>query len=337
MGQIRINWIDWAKFLGIALVVFGHTEFDESNMFIRKFIYSFHMPLFFFISGFLFKLKEDNFREYLKNSFVSLMIPYLFFFILSIIFNPYFAYITFTKDLMGVFLSFICGSGGEPLSVATWFLASLFLVRVFAYFLIKYKVNIYVSILILALSSIIAYYSPSGRLFVGTFSSFMALPIFMLGHFSKDRQVLNRDLSVTKSFIMAVLSLCLLLLINSVQGEIGVDMSNRNFGNYPYLFYVEALSGIYMIIGISMVLAHFIKNTPFFIKTISTGTIVILGLNLPILWIPRTILRRILHIESGVDGSLVANIFLFFAVFIILYYPIIWMQKRIPFLIGNRK
>ena len=57
-----IVWLDYARTLGIFLVIFGHClqTFPEwkINGILRglwDYIYLFHMPLFFIISGFLFK------------------------------------------------------------------------------------------------------------------------------------------------------------------------------------------------------------------------------------------------------------------------------------------
>lgn len=58
----EIVWLDYARFLGIFLVVLGHSlqripDWDIIEV-IRKsyaYIYLFHMPLFFVISGYLFK------------------------------------------------------------------------------------------------------------------------------------------------------------------------------------------------------------------------------------------------------------------------------------------
>ena len=50
----RLNWIDWAKALAIIFVVYGHTPAEKGD-FLHNYITSFHMPLFFFISGFLTK------------------------------------------------------------------------------------------------------------------------------------------------------------------------------------------------------------------------------------------------------------------------------------------
>lgn len=43
--SFRYNWIDYAKGVGIFLMVFGHSGFPTP---IQKMIWSFHMPLFFF-------------------------------------------------------------------------------------------------------------------------------------------------------------------------------------------------------------------------------------------------------------------------------------------------
>lgn len=52
----RIEWIDTAKGIGIILVLLGHADFEPFS----KIIYMFHIPLFFFISGFLFHFNEDD-------------------------------------------------------------------------------------------------------------------------------------------------------------------------------------------------------------------------------------------------------------------------------------
>lgn len=60
----RQEWVDYAKAIGIILVVYGHVApgifnaglivNEELYLLVQKFIYSFHMPLFFFLSGLFF-------------------------------------------------------------------------------------------------------------------------------------------------------------------------------------------------------------------------------------------------------------------------------------------
>lgn len=71
----RIEWIDSLKGFAIILVVLGHNTGGENGAY--RFLYTFHMPLFFLISGFLFSMKPP--LEYLRRSFRHLMVPYLAF------------------------------------------------------------------------------------------------------------------------------------------------------------------------------------------------------------------------------------------------------------------
>ena len=88
----RMAWIDIAKGIAIILVVFGHviTNGQSSDLLhlpvwtiIHNTIYSFHMPLFFFISGYLQKhcKREDNkmIAKALFRKEICLLIPYALF------------------------------------------------------------------------------------------------------------------------------------------------------------------------------------------------------------------------------------------------------------------
>lgn len=62
-----IVWLDYARTMGIFLVIFGHClqsfpewQINEKLQGIYDYIYLFHMPLFFIISGFLFKRETIN-------------------------------------------------------------------------------------------------------------------------------------------------------------------------------------------------------------------------------------------------------------------------------------
>lgn len=71
---------------GILLVVLGHSGFEEPSVMstfagLRRWIYSFHMPLFFFISGYLFAYTTPVFSQLdtgklLTKKVRRLLIPY---------------------------------------------------------------------------------------------------------------------------------------------------------------------------------------------------------------------------------------------------------------------
>ena len=84
----RIEWVDIAKGIAIILVVIGHvgssygSEGLYKNSFLlnftNRFVYSFHMAAFMFISGFLFKNKGDK-KQQIKAILISYGVPYIFF------------------------------------------------------------------------------------------------------------------------------------------------------------------------------------------------------------------------------------------------------------------
>ena len=78
----RIVEFDIAKGIGIILVVIGHQNIPHS---VTNWIFSFHMPLFFILSGFFFSSKK-KFYEIFKRRVKSLIIPYVFFYALNFVF-----------------------------------------------------------------------------------------------------------------------------------------------------------------------------------------------------------------------------------------------------------
>lgn len=70
----RENWIDWAKALGILLVVMGHSVYASKD--VTSFIFVIHMPLFFFVSGYLFKTSRSWYEISISNV-KTLLIPYI--------------------------------------------------------------------------------------------------------------------------------------------------------------------------------------------------------------------------------------------------------------------
>ncbi|MEC5044856.1 acyltransferase family protein, partial [Klebsiella pneumoniae] len=85
----RNEWVDYAKGFGIVLVVYGHISRGLYNSgiisdtkwfhFIDSLIYSFHMPLFFFLSG-LFLMKSFQGRGlsyFIFNKVDTILYPYL--------------------------------------------------------------------------------------------------------------------------------------------------------------------------------------------------------------------------------------------------------------------
>lgn len=117
----RIVWMDWAKAIGIFLVVLGHMRVLHG----KPLIYMFHMTYFFILSGFLFKRK--SFKKEFSRSVNSLLIPYLCFNTLLLLV----AFVVGDFEWNMIQKNFLCNyvfpvRYFSPL----WFLVSLFIMRI---------------------------------------------------------------------------------------------------------------------------------------------------------------------------------------------------------------
>lgn len=75
-GGSRIVYIDVAKAIGIMLMVLGHIHFDV--YYFDRMVYAFHMPLFFIVSGILYR-RPESILGYIGKKAKTLMIPYAIF------------------------------------------------------------------------------------------------------------------------------------------------------------------------------------------------------------------------------------------------------------------
>ncbi len=127
----RIEFIDIAKGLAMFLVVWGHTasnaEMQSQDCYlITKILYSFHMPLFFFLSGLSISPKPLNsfsqWRSFLKKAVLTMAFPYL---VWSLI------YCDFTyQNLSWVFYASWYALGKVASLTSMWFLSCLFVSKV---------------------------------------------------------------------------------------------------------------------------------------------------------------------------------------------------------------
>lgn len=85
----RMDWVDYAKAIGIILVVYGHVARGVFNaniemseplyLLVDSIIYSFHMPLFFFLSGLFFyqSFSKSGAKELTFKKIDTIVYPYL--------------------------------------------------------------------------------------------------------------------------------------------------------------------------------------------------------------------------------------------------------------------
>ena len=77
----RLDYLDVAKGIGILLVILGHCQLGRIGE-MHSLIYSFHMPLFFFVSGVCFSNKYD-FTSLAVKRFKQMILPTIYFSVIS--------------------------------------------------------------------------------------------------------------------------------------------------------------------------------------------------------------------------------------------------------------
>lgn len=139
----RIEFISWLQFVGVFLVIMGHSmnsiAVPEIFTMLKAWFYTFHMPLFFFTSAFLFSHKEGvkgrGYKNVLIERAIRLLIPYIIwnivFVVPKIIMAPY---INDQVDLSIEYFIKIFLSPRDQILGHTWFLFALFEMFIFTAF-----------------------------------------------------------------------------------------------------------------------------------------------------------------------------------------------------------
>lgn len=156
----REKWLDMGKGMAILAVVFGHLSSLNSHNNLYLWVYSFHLPVFWIISGILLSMKNyENvpMTEIIKNKFKAIMYPYVVFSIIIIAYNYVGLLLKITsKYKFGIIVENSLSLRGMN---CLWFLPVLFVSEVIFILLIKHKQKVLLwGIFFAVLGTIIAVY-----------------------------------------------------------------------------------------------------------------------------------------------------------------------------------
>lgn len=323
----RENWIDWAKAFGILFVVMGHSSYAYED--VGKMIFMIHMPLFFFISGYLFKTNK-NYKELSLNSWKSLCIPYL-------LYNLIFAIFTICTRMMKLIIggnvdwtfSFINPLWHTLLGVAngifdgpTWFLLALVWCKYLTHALHTSK-SIYTKIGVLGLwGALFTVRILSGIQFVFAIDcALVGFIWFEAGHLIKLN--VNRFTIPYWSWLLFVpvgFFVCYWLLQTNGQCNYIIADFKGPFG------LIATGMGLIGFFGLCKLFGRMNSKV---ILNISKASIVIMCLHMLI----QGTIASITHYQGGMLTTLVGDIVIVLALTAI--YPLI--QKYIPAFTGGRK
>jgi fucose 4-O-acetylase-like acetyltransferase len=325
----RINWIDLVKGFGIVLVIYAH-----NFPYLETYIYGFHMPLFFFISG-LFHPKELS-LTIVKKRAKQILIPYfiwsfllfLFWFFIGRKFGDSNSLnLSAFKNFIGIFYA---QGGVEYMNwgIPMWFLPAIFLNLIIFGFVKKIKRNSYQILCVVVLISF-GFLIPK----IFEINLIWSLDVSMVSLFFYVSAFYLKDFffKMKNQYELTILFVLLLAhVFCSIYCSQKIDMYRSDYGN-EFLFLLTAS------IGISFWVLFFKKIKKMrFLGFLGKNTIPILALHLRALTIIKLFLLLFWSSKSFAFNE-VEKLFLVVLQLIILYPIIIFINKKVPVLNGKPK
>ncbi|MBR4677170.1 MAG: acyltransferase family protein [Bacteroidales bacterium] len=228
MENKRLVYIDWLRSFGMILIIMGHIHFGEN---FEHYIFAFHVPLFFFVSGLFYKRDKYNFIEFLKKKIKSLVFPYFLWAVIYEIIALFFG----KQNWLGIVWN---NTILVPIGGAFWFLTALFIVEILGFVILKIQ-NLFICILLTVLIVGVGMFHFVNLPFSGD-TALAALGFWILGYFYNTYvhiKLLNKSMNI-------FLIICLMVLnAVSIYFSPTINMKNCAFGNY-LLFWVNSVFAI---------------------------------------------------------------------------------------------
>ena len=236
-NKYRIIEIDLLKGFGILLMIIGHVHFSDS---INQYIYSFHMPLFFIASGYIYKKSSLSLTKYTLKQIKNLLLPYVFF---GMVFTILFVVLGHPLQWRVVFSNFYspnhfpfdwCG--------AIWFLLAIFWVKIifeFSIRLLNRNVRLIVWLIVFSFGIVTSYLKIELPLCLD--SAFVGFLLYVIGYgYRKKENVIENWLNDSKNKVI------LLIMLIAISGTCfinsAVNMRENTYGIF-IVFLLTAISG----------------------------------------------------------------------------------------------
>ena len=311
------NYLDLTRFIGIFLVVLGHITLIYTRGFVTDMIFTFHMPLFFIVSGLLHKQKEVNLKNIADLGY-SLLVPLLIYNLFAIICNLFYHGTSFINEK---FITSVLTGQYFP-SLPTWFLLSLFLVKLISLYIESQKVLAIISITGLIYLYIDKKYGLNCPNYFTFKSVLFSLPFWVIGIWA-NKHIKSIPLSIRLIIVILAIPISYLSLTYFPR----ISIAEVYFSNL-FINIIVAVVCSFAVLFFTQFVNPYLKCS--FIKDISRGTMIILSTHMVFFY---TILSAYFWQAQSLRNALLKTIIAF-----VFYYLIIKLTyNRLPILYGKRK
>lgn len=250
----RITWIDVAKFIGMFSIYIGH--FSEKAGHSYLFVFAFHVPLFFFLSGCTESFnKEKSIYKNIKKRTVTIMIPFVFYSLLSLI-----VYVINTNcglyDVAHQLILIAKGAIRNTYFASTlWFLTCLFVISILFDFIKKVssKIIMFIICLILYFINILCLRS-TPKWFFNIDSALLYIIYYCLGYILFDKI----NIILLKKFIFLFISGIISFIFTSM---LFFEQNLLQFAySTPFIQYLVPIISTLIVIWFVIIISYLCKN-----------------------------------------------------------------------------
>ena len=268
MKKERLDYLDFAKCIAILLVIWGHTTSVGSTVAYKVALYSFHMPLFFLVSGMVISRHRRDYDRahwkcFISKNIMTLLVPYL----IWGTFYSEFNFVNFAKLFYG---SWEMLNAAKTLT-SLWYLPCLFVARIMAEFVLMMSWKVkriprhLFGFIIAVLSFAIGFLLP--KISIGyplcCDIAFIALGFIMLGYAVKTL-VYKLPRTHAWPYLAATAVFGAMMYIGQkIQGDSPylMLMCRSDYGQ-PIYFFLCAFAGIGTVMAFSVFLTILFKDRP---------------------------------------------------------------------------
>ena len=271
MKKKRLDYLDLAKGIGLMLVLAGHTAALPRPF--SAFIYSFHMPLFFVLSGITFHY-DISCKAFLLKKVRTLLLPYISFSALYVA-GCWLKGLVLQQNDNVLLLAKKIFLQEDDYIFATWFLVVLFVTELVFFLLAKAangKRSVIIAVTVAVLAAGIVYFKTLNAVLPFELQIVLtALPFFCGGYFIKQFNLPER---LDKLWIILALGAVSigLFLVKIKFFTYFTSLHNNRYGNFA-VFYTLAITAILFV----LLVCHRIKTIRF-LNYLGKNTLVIFAL-----------------------------------------------------------
>ena len=313
----RLQWVDALRAMAMLFVVFGHqaTWFDEFFLYTTPI----KIPLFFAISGYLFKDREGSQLVFFNNLFRKLVMPFFFLVTIPAVF---FSFFYGFDSLLDSWYKMISGE-------SYWFMTCLIVAEVIFFYTKKFtKNNLCFVILCFTCLVIGLLASRNGMLNYAKINTALICQFFLMGgDLFKQYEEKVSHLRNVVPFSMLFLYVMLCFLSQYLFDDITFDCNLNQYYNIGYcllLILVGCLS--------CFLIAKKIENYPKWLIYVGQNTIILY------LWAGYVLLLFVLFAKIGLffpNDSILVNVIQTIWATIACMVAAYIVNKNVPFILGK--